>query len=125
MDRAGKFMNATGSEGRTVRGTERLVRASWCAYTASVDDQPVTVAMFDHPDNTRPATWFTMTAPFAYLSATLNLNEQPLVVTQDDPLHVRYGLALWDGEKEPAEIERASTAWRALDDGIFNSGEAP
>ena len=75
----GEFFNADGKEGTIFRGEERLVRSNWCAYTAAIDGKPVTVAMFGHPDNPRhPTTWFTMAKPFAYLSATMNLHEEPL-----------------------------------------------
>ena len=74
MDKVGGFTNASGQPGETVRGDERLVAAKWCAYSAPADDKPVTIAMFDDPNNPRhPARMFTMSKPFAYLSATLNL----------------------------------------------------
>ena len=112
MDNVGQFFNATGQPGKTVRGTERLVRATWCAYTAPVDGKPVTVALFDHPDNARhPATWFTMTQSFAYIAATLNLSEQPLTLSADRPLRLRYGLALWDGEVSPDAVQQAYQQW--------------
>jgi hypothetical protein len=75
----------------------------------------VTVAMFDDPGNPRhPATWFTMNAPFAYLSATLDLQAKALTITKDQPLNVRYGLALWDGEVPPADIQRLFQTWIQL-----------
>jgi len=114
MDQGGKLLNPTGDEGQTVRGTERLFPAPWVAYVAEVDGQRVTVAMFDHPQNRPAATWFSMTAPFAYLSATLGLKDQTLVLREEAPLRLRYGLALWDGEKDAAEIERAFAAWKEL-----------
>ena len=112
MDKAGRFRNAAAEAGHAIRGNEKAVRAQWCAYTAPVGDRPVTIAMFDHPSNARhPATWFTMTTPFAYLSATLNLAEQPMVLARGKPLHLRYGVALWDGEIPTDRIERAYAAW--------------
>ena len=112
MDQGGRFLNPTNEEGETVRGTEKLLCAPWCAYVAAVDGQPVTVAMFDHPQNRPAATWFTMTAPFAYLSATLGLKDQKLVLTADAPLRLRYGLALWDGAKNASEIQQAYADWK-------------
>jgi hypothetical protein len=115
MDQGGRFFNPTGTPGTSVRGTERLVRANWCAFTARVGDQPVTVAMFDAPKNPRhPATWFTMTGPFAYLSATLELEKEPLEVAAAKPLEVRYGVALWDGEVPAKVVARVYQAWLEL-----------
>lgn len=111
----GEFRNADGKPGKVYRGDERLVRSKWCAYTAKVKDKEITVAMFDHTSNERhPATWFTMSKPFAYLSATLNLHEQPFEVIADKPLKLRYAVAVWDGRTEKDEIEKAYEAWAAL-----------
>ena len=111
MDKIGRFLSADDKPGEVVRGDERLVQSAWCAYSAEADGKPVTVAMFDHPDNPRPVTWFTMTQPFAYLSATLNLHKQPLAVSSDKPLLLRYGVALWDGRISSESIDRFCHRW--------------
>ncbi|UCC97770.1 MAG: PmoA family protein [Phycisphaerales bacterium] len=112
MDAEGRFRNAAGRMGEVVRGDERLARASWCAYTAAANGKPVTVAVFGHPDNLRdPTQWFTMTKPFAYLSATLNLHREPLEIARDKPLVFRYTVALWDGEAEDEQIGRLYQKW--------------
>lgn len=112
MDKKGRFRNAGGTEGKVVRGDERLAPSRWCAYTAEVDGRPVTVAMFDHPENPRhPATWFTMRSPFAYVSATLNLKEKPMTLAGDRPIELSYGVALWDGRRNAAEIEALHRKW--------------
>ncbi len=112
MDTGGALFNAEGKAGETVRGDERLVRADWCAYTAKANGKVVTVAMFGHPDNLRhPTQWFTMTKPFAYLSATLNLHKEPLKVASDEPLVVRYGVAVWDNRVENERIEKVYNWW--------------
>ena len=101
MDATGEFRNPDNTPGVVFRGEERLTRSRWCAYTAQANGRTVTVAMFDHPDNPRhPATWFTMAKPFAYLSATLKLHEEPLKLLSGKPLTLRYGVALWDGRPE-------------------------
>jgi hypothetical protein len=112
MDRVGTFHNAAGKPGEVFRGDERLVRARWCAYTATVDDKPVTVAMFDDPGNPRhPATWFTMREPFAYLSATMSLHTEPLPLEKGQTLDLWYGVAVWDGQLDTARIERTYIYW--------------
>jgi hypothetical protein len=102
MDKGGQFVNADGKTG--VSGTNNA-RSAWCAYSASADGKPVTVAMFDSPGNPRhPATWFTMDQGFAYLSATLDLSRQPLTIEPGKPLKLRYHVAVWDGKVDAAKI---------------------
>jgi len=115
MDGTGSFLNAAEAEAKIVRGTEQLLRADWCAYSAPANSKPVTLALFDHPDNPRhPATFFTMTKPFSYLAATLNLSEKPLVHRRPLPLTLRYGIALWDGPREKTAIDQLYRRWTSL-----------
>jgi len=115
MDGADDFFTPEGkAAGETVRGNERLVRGKWCAYAAEVDGKPVTVAMFDSPANVRPAWWFIMAKPFAYMSATLNLHREPLVVEAGKPLTLTYGVAVWDGKVKAEEIEKLYARWLEL-----------
>lgn len=114
MDAAGEFAYPGAPEAEVVRGDERLVRSTWCAYTAEADGKPVTIAMFDHPGNVRPVRWFTMGKPFAYLSATMNLWKEPIEVARDKPLVVRYAVALWDGRVDADKISEVYERWIAL-----------
>ena len=112
MDKGGKFFTTEDKKGETVRGTEQLTRSGWCAYTAKANGKPVTVAMFDHPQNVRhPAWWFTMTKPFAYLSATLNMHREPLPVVSGKPLILNYGVVLWDGAVTKERIQKMYEWW--------------
>jgi len=112
MDTGGTLFNAEGKAGEVVRGSERLVRADWCAYTAKANGKVVTVAMFGHPENLRhPTQWFTMTKPFAYLSATLNLHREPLKVLSGKPLALCYAVAVWDNRIKEEQIEKVYEWW--------------
>lgn len=112
MDKDGRFINADGKTGTKETNKER---SKWCAYSALADGKPVTIAVFDHPDNLRyPATWYTMETPFAYLAATLDLKNQPIDMHPDKPLSLRYGVALWDGTPEPTEINKLHEVWTVL-----------
>ena len=103
MDAGGQFQNADGKTG--VEGTN-AVQSAWCAYSAVADGKPVTVAMFDSPNNPRhPATWFTMNTPFAYLAVTLNLSKEPLVIEAEKPLELQYAVAVWDGHVKAEKID--------------------
>jgi hypothetical protein len=112
MDKDGRFVNADGKTG--VKETNKA-RSKWCAYSATADGKPVTVAMFDHPKNFRhAATWFTMDKPFAYLSATLDLKNQPVEMLPGKTLPLRYGVAVWDGSPTSAEIDKLYETWVAI-----------
>lgn len=112
MDTGGRFFNASKEPGDIVHGSERLVAAKWCAYTAKAEGKPVTVAIFDHPSNPRhPNKMFTMTPPFAYLSATLNLWKEPLLLKAGGKLKLSYAVAVWDGETPAEQIESLYEKW--------------
>lgn len=112
MDKVGEFLHGAGEPSQSAGGADTTLHANWCAYTAPVDAKPVTFAMFDHPKNPRhPAAWFTMTSAFAYMSATLNLDKEPMTVVAGKPIHLRYGVVLWDGKIGGEQIERAYKGW--------------
>ena len=112
MDRNGTFMNETGDLGPVYRGTERLGKAAWCTYTARGPVKTVTVGMFGDPDNARgKPLFFTMTRPFAYLSATLGLHKDPLVLKAGKSLTLTYGVVVWDGEVDRKTVESLYKQW--------------
>jgi len=110
MDSDGQFLSSEG--GQSVEETNGR-RARWCSYSAKLESgAPVTLAIFDHPRNPRsPADWFTMNSPFAYMTATLGVDAEPLMLEPGQRLELRYGVALFAG-KAPAEaIEAAYRGW--------------
>jgi hypothetical protein len=112
MDTGGEFFNAASKEVEVVRGDERIVRANWCAYTAKANGKTVTVAMFGHPKNLRhPTHWFTMTKPFAYLSATLNLYKETLEIPSDTPLRLHYAVVVWDNQVNKEQVQKVYDWW--------------
>ena len=112
MDGVGRFFSATSDPGQLVRGTERVVPAKWCAYTAPAGQKPVTIALFDHPQNVRhPAGMFTMLQPFSYLSATPNVWNNPLAIANGEAADWVYGVALWDGETTPTAVAELYQRW--------------
>ena len=118
MDTAGQFLYAAGEPGPVVRGTNRVTPSKWAAYTAKADGRPVTVAIFDHPDNPRqPAGMFTMAGHFAYLSATPNVWKEPMEVKSGQPLCLRYGIAVWDGSVDAETVDRMHEKWLGLESG--------
>jgi hypothetical protein len=113
MDVNGSFRNDKNATGVTATNAQR---ASWCAYTARPGpDASVTVAMFDAVSNARhPAIWFTMDEPFAYLAATLGLDTRPAEVLAGQPLTLRYGVAVFDGDVDRAAVDAAHVRWQEL-----------
>ena len=129
MDRAARFLFPDGRDSTPVRNTEKVTRDRWCACVGPVDGKTVTVAMFSHPGNYRhPASWFTMSDGLTYMTATLNLYRQPLVLTATQPLELSYGVAVWDGEAKVGDIEALYQRWQAATPaplGMENSKDAP
>jgi hypothetical protein len=113
MDKGGRFFNSTGkNDGATVNGDERLTPCRWMAYTAKLNGQPVTVALFDHPSNPVPMTVFTMGdagGAFAYMSATVNLHRKPVELKAGQSFVAKYRVAVWDGEVTPEIVEKTYT----------------
>lgn len=113
MDRDGRYFHATDKPTQIIDKNEsHLVAAKWCAYTASADGKPVTVAVFDHPQNPRhPATFFMKVKCFSYLSATMNLAEKTIELASGEPLSLCYAVGVWDGEVEYDVIEALYQKW--------------
>ncbi|MBI2431464.1 MAG: PmoA family protein [Candidatus Hydrogenedentes bacterium] len=111
MDANGRFMNANDDPGELVQGSQMRTRGRWCVYQAEADGKPVTVAMFDSPENAQPVTWFTMTKTFAYMSATLESDRKPLQLGE---LILKYGVAVWDGHVDREQIEAVYQRWLML-----------
>ncbi len=112
MDKNGRFFNADGAVGTEATND---VKSDWCAYSATADGHPVTVAMFNHPGNPRsPARWFSMDDPFAYLSLTPDLHHEELILVKGDSLLFRFGVALWDGHIHADQVTDLYEKWKAL-----------
>lgn len=111
MDKVGVFIMADDMTGAFDDGPHHLAQARWCAYTVEHDETPVTVAMFNCPDNPRPTLWFTMLQPFAYLSGTQDLQREPMVLKSWETITMRYGVAAWDAIMDKADIEALYQAW--------------
>ena len=112
MDKVGKMIVADGKTSRAIHGHSLILPARWVAYSAPVEGKTVTVAIFDHPKNPRfPGGIFYMKESFAYLSATLGLDVEPYKIRSTEPLVLKYGAALWDGEAGAEAIEAAYKMW--------------
>ncbi|MDR0609720.1 MAG: PmoA family protein [Planctomycetaceae bacterium] len=110
MDKNGRFFSDSPSNKfDVVRGDERLTECKWMAYTATLNGEPVTVAVLGDPSNPIPTMAFTMGdtgKSFAYLGITLNLHRQPVEMKPNSSLTFRYRVAVWDGEVTPEMVEK-------------------
>jgi len=50
----------------------------------------------------------------AYLSATANIFREQLELGKDQSVIFRYGLAIWEGERTPKEVEEAFRTWKSF-----------
>ncbi|MBI5385216.1 MAG: PmoA family protein [Verrucomicrobia bacterium] len=74
--------------------------------------QSATLVLFGHPANARGDSWFfTMRTPFAYLSATQNLDKEPLVYRAGEKFQVNYLVTLYPGPKSPEAINQRGQQW--------------
>lgn len=75
-------------------GGEKVSPGDWCAVRNSIEGRPVTVLMLAHAANPRPGEWFTMSKPFCYLSAMLNLKKDPFTLAKGQSWTLRYSIAV-------------------------------
>ncbi len=120
MDAKGRFFNAAGQEGTGSGpdaagiGKTRVTQAKWCAYTATADNKPVTIAIFQHPKNPAPPYVLHIRPGFAYLGASLG-GRNLIEVKPGAPLDLRFGIALWDGEVDKGRVEAMYQKWVELE----------
>ncbi len=86
----------------------------WIDYAGSRDGKTVGVALFDDPNNFRSARYHVRDyglfaiSPFGPGTYTSGKQpQQPVIVTQKSPVHLRYGIYLHQGSTENADIPGA------------------
>lgn len=92
---------------------QEVAPAKWAAVSFSAPDQPATLALIPHPTNARgDGTFFSMLTPFAYLSATQRLDQEPLVYRTGDKFTLRYLVLLYPEAKTTEALEARARRWR-------------
>ena len=87
--------------------------APWAAVSFAAPDQPATIALVPHPANPRgDGAFFSMLTPFAYLSATQKLDQEPLVYHSGDKFTLRYLVLLYPEVKSTEALEARARRWR-------------
>ena len=95
-------------------GGEMVAAGDWCAVRCTIEGRPVTVLMLAHADNPRPGEWFTMSKPFCYLSATLNLKNKPFTLANGERWTLRYSLAVLSIPADHARLTNLAATWKTL-----------
>ena len=93
-------------------GGEKVCSGDWCAVRNTFEGRTVTVLMLAHPDNPRPGEWFTMSRPFCYLSATLNLKKEPFTLVKGRSWTLRYSLAVLSTPADHTRLAKIAAAWK-------------
>ena len=84
----------------------------WAAVAFDRAGTPVTFAMFGAPKNTGGAPWFfSMKTPFAYLSATQRLDQQPLKCVRGDRFQLDYLVVVQSGIAGKDQLEARYQRW--------------
>lgn len=87
--------------------------SKWASVSFAAPDQPATIVLVPHPANARgDGAFFSMLTPFAYLSATQGLDQEPLVYRSGEKFAVRYLVVLYPEIKSTETLEARAKRWR-------------
>jgi hypothetical protein len=87
----------------------------WEAVTFDMPTKPATIVLFGAATNARSDDhYFAMKTPFAYLSATQNLDREPLVYHQGEHFVLNYLITLYPERKTTEALAERSREWRNL-----------
>jgi hypothetical protein len=100
-----------GSGAAYATGLQVAAAAQWGALAQTVRGIELTVGLFNHRDNPGALRLFSMTEPFAYLSATQGLDLQPLHYRAGDRFRLRYLVTLQRGVRPTLTFEKRAREW--------------
>jgi hypothetical protein len=96
----------------TSPNTQTVQVTRWTSAAGLLGGRPVMLAMFGRRDNRNgDARFFTMLDPFAYLSATQGLDEQPVGYVAGDKFSLSYLLTVYSENKPPEFVRRRCELW--------------
>ncbi len=106
----GRITNAEG--GINERGTYKK-RSAWLDCSGKLGRQECGIAIFDHPANPFfPTNWFTR--DYGPIAPNYGFfQEDPIVITADTPLRLRYRFYTHSGDVETGRVAEAWEAYRA------------
>jgi hypothetical protein len=111
----GNIRTAAGQKDGAAWGT----RAAWTEYTGTIDDQRVSVAVFDHPLNLRHPTWWTARSYGLFGANPFGISyfeKKPrgtgdFVLPAGEELELRYRILLTLGSPDPEDLDRVFEEW--------------
>jgi hypothetical protein len=87
----------------------------WEALIFDTPAKPATIALFGRSTNAPSSDhYFAMKTPFAYLSATQNLDREPLVYRRGEHFQLNYLITLYPELKTAETLVERSQKWRSL-----------
>ncbi len=87
--------------------------APWACVSFDAPGHPATIALTGHPANTRgDPVFFSMRTPFAYLSATQNLDKEPLIYRAGEKFQLRYLVLLYLEAGPSDRLRQRVESWR-------------
>ena len=93
-------------------GKPGAVPARWGAVSHTVDGRGVQVALFARPRGQAGTnSFFAMTEPFTYLSATQGLDQSPLEYRAGDRFSLDYLVLVCPVTRNPAQLEERYQSW--------------
>ncbi len=96
----------------TGNNTQNVIPAKWTTVSGKMADREIMLALFGHPTNARGyASFFSMLDPFAYLSATQELDKKPLEYSRGERFRLRYLLTVYSEKKPRAIVEHRCESW--------------
>jgi hypothetical protein len=104
---------------------EKIAPGDWCAVRCTIEGRPVTVLMLAHPANPRPGEWFTMSKPFCYLSATLNLKNEAFTLVTGQSWTLRYSFAVLSTPADHTRLANIAAAWQASNSSTTTKPSTP
>jgi hypothetical protein len=112
LDPVAKHLNAGGAP--NLDGRQDVSVHKWGSVGFDLPGRQATVVLFGHPSNARgDAAYFTMSKPFAYLSATQLLDKEPLVYRAGDRWQLNYLVTVYPALKTSADIQARAKRWES------------
>jgi len=100
-DATGMYRSSEGLEGHDVWGT----RAKWMNLSGQIDDEEVSLAILDHPDNVGYPTYWHARGYGLYAANPLGMKEMSdgeeelnYILTDGDSLQFKYRIIIYSGE---------------------------
>jgi hypothetical protein len=97
-----------------LKGRQDVSRHQWGSVSFDLPGKPATLVLFGHPGNPRGDAWFfTMRESFAYLSATQNLDQEPLVYRSGQTFELNYLVTVYPELKSAEAINQRAQSWHS------------